>query len=76
MSQEDRAQEQEVFHWELANRARPAAPVFKLGDPGYGPALCSNEECEESLPALRRADGQRLCTECKGLAERRAKRGF
>lgn len=76
MSQEDRAQEQEVFHWEMANRARPPAKVFEPGEPGYGPALCTNLECEEPLPAARRSDGQRLCTECKGLAERRAKRGF
>lgn len=76
MSHEDRAQEEEAFRWELTNRPRPPAPMFKPGDEGYGPELCANEECEADMPALRREMGKRFCTECQGLAERRAARGY
>lgn len=76
MSDEDRAQDQELFHWELTNRPRPAAPVFKQGEDGYGPELCANSECEAEMPALRREMGKRFCTDCQGLAERRAARGY
>jgi hypothetical protein len=76
MSQEDRAQDEEVFQWEMLNRPRTPAPVFKPGEDGYGPALCANPECEDDLPDLRRAMGKRFCTECQGLAEQRAKRGY
>lgn len=74
MSQEDRAQEEEAFLWEIANRPREAAKTFEPDEKGYGPALCANEECEAEMPALRREMGKRFCTECQGLAERRAAR--
>lgn len=76
MSQEDRAQEEEIFQWSLVNRPRPPAPVFSPDEDGYGPELCENDECEAELPALRRSMGKKFCTDCQGLAERRQKRGY
>lgn len=76
MTPEDRAQEEEVFRWELMNRPRPAATTYKPGEEGYGPELCANEECEAEMPALRREMGKRFCTECQALFERRAARGY
>lgn len=76
MSQEDRAQAEEAFQWELVNRPRPARPVYAPGDAGYGPEYCKNDECEADLPDARRADGQTLCTTCKSMQEVRAKRRY
>lgn len=76
MSQEDRAQDEEAFRWELTNRPRPATPEFKPGDKGYGPELCANEDCELPMPELRRRRGWTLCTECQGAAELAAKRRY
>lgn len=76
MSQEDRAQDQEIFHWSLANGPRPSAPDFKPGDAGYGPELCTNEDCEEQMPELRRRRGCKLCTDCQAAAEHLAKRRY
>jgi RNA polymerase-binding transcription factor DksA len=76
MSMEDRAQQEEAFQWELINRPRPAAPRYKLTDSGCGPRFCSNESCGEPMPRLRRREGKKFCTECQGLIERRAKRGY
>lgn len=74
MSQEDRAQDEEVFLWSLINASRQAPAEFKPGDKGYGPEFCANEDCGEPLPALRRQMGKTLCTECQGLHERRTRR--
>lgn len=74
MSLEDKAQEDEAFHWSMRNSGRLAPQEFKPGDPGYGPELCANEDCEETLPELRRRNGCTLCTECQATAERRARR--
>ena len=76
MSQEDKAQEVEAFQWRLHNEFRKTAPVFKPGDAGYGPEFCENTECQFDMPALRRAMGERLCTDCKSTAEIRAKRRY
>lgn len=76
MSQEDRAQQEEAFQWELLNRPRTPAQIFHPGDAGYGPELCTNVECETEMPALRRAMGKQFCTDCQDQAERRAKRGY
>jgi hypothetical protein len=73
---EDRAQAEEAFQWELVNRPRTPALVFKQGESGYGPELCANEECETEMPALRREMGKRFCTDCQEQADRRAKRGY
>jgi RNA polymerase-binding transcription factor DksA len=74
MSQEDRAQQEEAFLWELANRPRAAAKEFKPGEEGYGPEFCSNDDCGEPMPSLRRQMGKILCTECQGLKERQQRR--
>lgn len=76
MSNDERAQQEEAFRWQLTNAPRPARPVFKPDEKGYGPEFCADPDCEEPMPAPRRADGQRMCTECTGLAERRKARGF
>lgn len=69
MSQEDRAQEHEQQEWELRNIGRKYQPApAAAGDTDYGPAEC--EECEDPMPALRRANRFRLCTECAAEAER------
>lgn len=74
MSQEDRAQDQELFHWKLLNENRAPAPEYKPGDKGYGPEFCRNEDCGEPLPERRREMGKVLCTECQGLTERQQRR--
>lgn len=76
MSQEDRAQEEEAFRWELANKPRPAETVYKPGDKEYGPEFCANDECGDLMPNLRRAMGKTLCTDCQSTAEIRAKRRY
>lgn len=76
MSNEDRAQDQEVFHWSLLNRERPATPEFAPGDKGYGPACCSNDDCEAPMPELRRRRGWKVCTDCQSVAEQLARRRY
>ena len=76
MSPEDRAQEEEVFQWGLLNRPRPPSPEFKPVDKEYGPELCSNEDCEASMPEARRRAGRQFCTDCQGAAELLAKRRY
>lgn len=73
MSFEDLAQVVEAQEWERNNQ--PCAPraLFEPDDDGYGPEFCAVEECSEQMPALRRAMGKHLCTECAALAERRRK---
>lgn len=71
MSQEDRAQDEEVFQWELINRARAPAPRFKLSDKGCGPRFCSDECCGEPMPRQRRREGKKLCTACQSALEKR-----
>lgn len=66
MSIEDKAQEQEIAEWERRQRVTPRK-TYTPDDKEYGPAQCT--ECDAGMPAERRADGQRLCTECKSLQE-------
>lgn len=82
MSQEDIAQNHEAMDWALNNRPREAAPTFKKGEDGYGPATCNGREkrtvkgvqleddCGNELPPLRRAMGRHLCVECQTLLDR------
>jgi|GEM_PF-1929559 len=67
MSDEDRAQDLELAQWEANQRLRAVAVRFEPGTPGYGPAECT--ECEEKMPAVRRAYGFRVCVECASSAE-------
>jgi RNA polymerase-binding transcription factor DksA len=68
MSQEDRAQELELLEWERNNKVR-TQKTYSPHEAGYGPEVC--DECEEPMPALRRADGRRRCTVCQTHHERR-----
>lgn len=68
MSIEDRAQDHEATEWAARNAPRAAAAQHQPSDPGYGPKYC--DECESVMPALRRANGWRLCTSCQGHVER------
>lgn len=68
MSLEDRAQEHEAVEWAARNASRPAPRLFEPGQEGYGPAFC--EECQSTMPALRRAHGWVLCTSCQSAVER------
>lgn len=68
MSLEDRAQEQEAAEWAARNAPRATRPQFEPGQAGYGPKFC--EECESTMPALRRANGWVLCTSCQSAVER------
>ena len=72
MSTEDRAQEQELKMWEIANAPRPQQPVYEPDQQGYGPAYCSR--CEDPMPALRRRDGRLYCTSCQSAREIRGYR--
>lgn len=72
MSDEDRAQDQEILDWERNNRSRPERRRFTPGEAGYGPAQCV--ECGDDMPAERRAMGSHLCTECKTRQEEQEKR--
>jgi len=76
MSPEDRSQMDEIHAWELMNAPRPASPEYEPDQPGYGPALCSNDDCEADMPELRRRRGCQLCTECQSQAEARARRRY
>ena len=67
MSFEDEAQEQELMHWELNNKARPAPVRYAPGDAGYGPEFCF--ECFDEMPAARREHGFTECAACKQAAE-------
>lgn len=77
MSIEDRAQAEEAFVWGLNNRPRaPERPEFNPGEKGYGPELCKNEDCEATMPELRRRRGWNFCTDCQAEAERIEKRRY
>lgn len=76
MSPEDRSQMDEIHAWELMNAPRQVVDEHKPGEEGYGPALCRNPDCEETMPELRRARGCQFCTECQTAAESRKKRGY
>lgn len=68
MSQEDKAQEQELMQWER-NQSRPAPVRYAPGDAGYGPAEC--EYCDADMPAARREHGFTVCVDCKTKLEAR-----
>lgn len=68
MSQEDRAQDQEILEWERNNKVRPQK-TYSPHEAGYGPQWCA--ECSDAMPELRRADGRKLCTPCQARRERR-----
>lgn len=76
MSNDERAQQEEAFRWELTNRPRPASPEYKPGDKEYGPECCANEDCEAPMPELRRRRGWKVCTDCQSVAEQLAKRRY
>lgn len=71
MSQEDRAQEQELMQWELNNRSRPEPVRYSPGDAGYGPEDCDG--CGAEMPTVRREHGFTICVGCKSAQESRAK---
>lgn len=71
MSQEDRAQEQELMQWERNNRSRPEPVRYAVTDPGYGPEEC--EHCDATMPAIRREYGFRICVDCKSKIEARSR---
>lgn len=76
MSQEDKAQDNEVAEWER-NQHPPASDVsftYQPAEFGYGPAAC--KECEEAMPLERRAIGRKLCTLCQTHQEVRKKKFF
>lgn len=75
MSQEDRAQDHELFTWKLNNERAPSMPTYAPTDAGYGPEFCSNEDCGDEMPLVRRQYGRRLCTRCQEAEERR-KNGY
>ena len=68
MSLEDKAQDHEAAEWLARNTSRPDKPIYKPGEPGYGPKWC--EECGSAMPDLRRANGWLLCTSCQTAVER------
>lgn len=76
MSQEDRAQDEELFRWALLNQPRTPEKTYEPDDKEYGPEFCINEDCGEPMPALRRASGRKTCTDCAAAAERKIKRGY
>lgn len=67
MSLEDKAQEHEAAEWEMRNARRPDRQLFNPSDAGYGPKEC--DECDATMPPLRRANGWVLCTRCQSLVE-------
>lgn len=69
MSQEDKAQEQELIQWERNNRSRPAPVRYAPGDAGYGPEFC--EYCDADMPVARREHGFTICVDCKSKLEAR-----
>ena len=69
MSQEDRAQEQELMQWERNNRSRPAPVRYTPADAGYGPEECDG--CGAEMPAARREHGFTICVTCKTAQEAR-----
>lgn len=73
MSQEDRAQDQELLVWKQNNERKPTMPTYAPTDAGYGPQFCSNDECGDDMPLVRRQYGRRLCTRCQEAEERRKK---
>lgn len=71
MSFEDLAQAVEAQEWERNNTPRTARALFEPDDDRYGPEFCA--ECEEEMPALRRAMGKSVCTTCTERIERKRK---
>lgn len=72
-SNEDKAQELELLHYELTQaRGVDAKTKFAPEEPGYGPAECVN--CEEPVEAGRRALGFHICAECAQYAEEMRRR--
>ncbi len=67
MDLEEAAQLHEAKEWEMRNAARIPEPIYHPSDPGYGPAECV--QCDEEMPAQRRAYGYHLCTKCKSALE-------
>lgn len=59
--------------WKLNNERKPTMPSYAPGDAGYGPEFCSNEECGDDMPTVRRQYGRHLCTRCQEAEERRKK---
>ena len=71
MSAEDVAQQIELQEWERNNRSRPEVKRYAAGEPGYGPELCVEEECEAVMPTPRREWGFTVCVECQAGTEKR-----
>jgi len=71
MSEDDRAIDIEVLHWEHINRPRGEVRKFSPGEPGYGPESCVR--CDADMPAVRRAHGFHICVDCKTQDELRAR---
>ena len=69
MSIEDKAQEHEAMIWAQNNAGREVQPIIKPGEPGYGPEECI--DCDEKMPAVRRAYGFKRCTACASALEPR-----
>lgn len=69
MSNEDIAQVIELEEWKRNNRPRTPAPTFKPDEKGYGPAICSTEECDNTLQDKRREYGFTNCVECQSSIE-------
>ena len=76
MSEEDRAQEEELRDWIAINAPRPGSEKtkFEEGEPGYGPEYCKMDHCGEEIPIARRQWGYDTCIECATLIERRHRR--
>lgn len=73
VSMEDIAQDVELKQWELNNQSRSEPVKYALGDEGYGPEFCANDDCGAEMPAARRAHGFRICVGCKSIEEGRSK---
>lgn len=69
MSFEDLAQAHEALEWSQINAPREPQPTYKPGEPGYGPEECI--DCDEKMPAVRRAYGFKRCTACASALEPR-----
>jgi hypothetical protein len=69
MSNEDHAQVVELEEWKRNNRPRTPEPTYKPGENGYGPEICTTEECDNPLQDKRREYGYTICVECKAGLE-------
>ena len=67
MSDEDKAIERELMHWELTNKPKHNKVKFEPEHPEYGPEEC--DECGNEMPEPRRAWGFRECVECATARE-------